>query len=228
MLTARKIIRAGRRSVAAPPKTLAYVSTGQEAALSPYHSLLSVGIGAASADRYVVVALAGYSETESSLTYTVDLGGISCNLVAGDFTDGFGVRMFSRLYITSAPMPTGTTAQLTVNTNLSTGIGVALYRLTGLTSPIAFGTDGSQSSGEVQLNTTAGDLIICLCSTLSDGGAASISWGGASGGLTENMDNQLGASWLQFSSASTSSPGNPVHASGWGGASKSAVLAGWR
>ena len=227
MLTARKIIRAGRRSVAAPPKTLAYVSTGQEAALSPYHSLLSVGIGAASADRYVVVALAGYSETESTLTSTVDLGGISCNLVAGHYTDDFGVRMFSRLYITSAPMPTGTTAQLTVNTNLSTGIGVALYRLTGLTSPIAFGTDVSDA-GEVQLNTTAGDLIICLCSTLSDGGAASISWGGASGGLTENMDNALGASWLQFSSASTSSPGNPVHASGWGGAAETAVLAGWR
>ena len=227
MLTARKIIRAGRRSVAAPPKTLAYVGTGQEAALSIYHSLFSVSIGAASADRYVVVALAGYSETEFTITSTVDLGGISCNLVVGHYEDNFGVRMFSRLYITSAPIPTGTTAQLTVNTNLSTGIGVALYRLTGLTSPTAFGTDASDS-GEVTLNVTAGDLIICLCSTLNDGDASPISWSGASGGLTENMDNALGASWLQFSSASTSSPGNPVHATGWGAATEVAVMAGWR
>ena len=226
MLTQRKIIRAGRRSVAAPPKTLAYVTTRQEAALTTSHTLFSVDIGAASADRYIVVALAGYSETESTITSTVDLGGISCNLAVGYFTDAYGVRMFSRLYITSAPIPTQTTAMLTVTTNLTTGIGVALYRLTGLTSPTAFGTSVG-SGGEVNLNTTAGDLIICLCSTLNDGGAGAIDWSSASGGLTENMDLQLGASWLQFSSASTSSPGNPVHASAWGG-TEAAVLAGWR
>ena len=226
MLLRQKIIGVRRRSVAAP-KTLAYVDTRQEASLTTSHSLLSVGIGAASADRYIVVALAGYSETESTITSTVDLGGISCNLVAGDFDDGFGVRMFSRLYITSAPIPTQTTALLTVQTNLSTGIGVALYRLTGLTSPTAFGTAVS-TGGEVTLNVTAGDLVIGLCSTLNDGGAGAIDWSGGTGGLTENMDLQLGASWLQFSSASTSSPGNPVFASGWGGSVESAVLAGWR
>lgn len=229
MLTQQKIIGGVRRRSGAAPKTLAYVTTGQDASLSTFHNLLNMNIGAASADRYVVVALAGYSQTQSALTYTVDLGGTSCNLVVGHFQDAFGVRMFSRLYITSAPIPTGTAALLTVNTNLAVGIGVALYGLTGLTSPTAFGTDISDS-GEVTLNVNAGDLMIGLCSTLTDGGPSLIGWDAGPGGLTENMDNPLGASWLEFSSASTSSPVSPVYASSsnWGGSTAVGVLAGWR
>lgn len=105
---------------------IGYTSAGVQG--SPY-SASSVNIGAASASRYVVVAVC--ASNDALATGSVTVAGTSCTRVAAITGSGRPCALF----ITNSPITTGTTATVVITVGATADIDFAIYTLSGAASP---------------------------------------------------------------------------------------------
>jgi hypothetical protein len=115
----------GARPVAASVPTLTFGAGAFSTNDTSTYTFTSIGIGAASSNRYVVVAVGQRGVAEASATVTV--AGQSCTQLA---ETGTGAKL--HLFITDAPVTTGTTATVVVSCSSGrTRCFISTYALSG-------------------------------------------------------------------------------------------------
>lgn len=98
-------------------------------------TLSNLSIGTANANRYIVLAFRYRQGSGSLEDPTVTVAGVSCSLVAREFT---GTAIISAIYITDSPIATGTTANVVMTAGTSrtlTSLFAASYSLITFGSP---------------------------------------------------------------------------------------------
>lgn len=145
--------------------TIGYLGNTEDTVNRTVYTFTGVSIGAASADRRIVVvavARSGSAITLSSMT----IGGIS----ATKAVDEVGNGLICSQSISIAAVPTGTTATIVVTMSASVGCcSIFVYTTTGITSDTA--TDIATSGTTIDV--IKGGLLIAFS---SNGSGANASW----------------------------------------------------
>lgn len=175
--------------------TYGSTQTSFNAAANATITFTGQAIGAAANNRHVVVALA--MNIDQSLTVTV--AGQACTKVVGVNTGLF----FAELWITNAPVTTGTTANVvlsgthTANARIASST-LAVYGVANPTTPASTGSDvASPYSIGLTIPTNGIAIGSCVVSVLT-------SWTWSS--FTENVDGQL--SPITYSAGSRATAGS--------------------
>jgi len=156
-----KVIFNGLLAAAAhiPPKVLTFHSEYADAVNRSEYTFTSCGIGAATYDRRVIVAVAlggGAPVTD------VVIGGVTATLLADSIDEGI-----SGVSIWIAHVPTGTTATVVCTcTGGSSRLGIGVWSATGLKSNTPHDTNASDSvrSADMPVNTTVGGFALGVSS----------------------------------------------------------------
>lgn len=153
-------------------------------------------IGTAATNRYVVVAVGNVLTFGTAAAPTsVTVGGQACTKVA-DISQGGSAQPRTTLWITNAPVTTGTTA--TVSATASGSCGMATWAIYGIASTTPYATAtvaGSPSSTTIDFQ--EGGVAIGAVATNSSPGAQTFT------GLTKDFDGSLNSA-KRFSGASLS------------------------
>ncbi len=158
------------------PKTVTYQGKAENTAGASSYSFTSQPIGAAQADRYVIVGI-GWANLGPSIT-SVTIGGVAATQVALNAN----ANGSSALYI--ALVPTGTTATIAINFSSTTLLhcGIAIWSATGLTSttPVSFGNSSASATPSVALTTVEGGFAIAYAHVGSNVNYSNttVSWSG--------------------------------------------------
>lgn len=164
-------------------------------------------IGTASSDRYVLIALASSNGASPRDISTVTIGGVTATLLKKALLDtGSNQTRIAAIYM--APIPTGTTAAVSVTFNAAMArFGMSVYRVTGLSSATpqdSVSISGlTGTSGNLSLTASAEGGIAVGAYYVQDA-TATYTWSG----LTENADFVLenpGGSMTTASTAFTTS-----------------------
>lgn len=208
--------------VGKPQISIGYVTeAGSPSNLTTY-TFSGTSIGAASADRVVIVAVAGMTGSARTIS-SVTIGGNTATVaVTQASTSGTGTRI--GLYYLA--VPAGTTADIVVTfSGAMASCRIAVFAMTGHTSgtPAATGADGSGSTTfNPNCNVVTGDVLICA--SLADG--SGVAWTNAteqSDGVTE--ENNLSTAKYTATSSETPRTITAVHT---GASLGCAVSAAWR
>ena len=119
------------------------------ASSSQNYTFSSLNIGPEKGSRYIIVGLYVEQSSTPPPPQTVTISGITCNLVCNiNTTSGSTPRRFNVSYwITDRPVPTGTTADVTItNTSTCLSAGVFLASVYDIVSPIPISTLTDSSS----------------------------------------------------------------------------------
>lgn len=146
------------------------------------YTFTSRAIGAATPDRYVIVAYALQQQGGgTSADPTITVGGAACTSL-GSQTSGIAGRV--GLAISSSPFTTGTTATIVVNEGSNQhSCEITVFSVTGLSSITPFDTLGNSSTPATgDIDCQAGGVIIAAALVETD--ATSVSWTN----LTESSD----------------------------------------
>lgn len=188
------------------PTFTAYVSGG--IAVSPTFS--GVAIGTASANRYVTFAYVASNDAAATAA-TATVNGAACTKVAVSTGDGRPCAIF----ITNAPVTSGTTATIAINTGGNNSDNeIAVYALTGTSAPTTptVYTDNAAPLSQTISIPSGGAAI----------GAANLFTSATWTGLTKDSDGTSGN--YKGSVASSTTAGSPtVTATGSGGSSNLCV-----
>ena len=193
---------------------LAYIGNVTPAYSSNVATATAAPIGTASSDRLVVVVFYDLITPAGTVTATVTIGGVTATV------DTIASLHNSTVGIASANVPTGNTANIVVDYNISSGANGAfdIYALTGLSSMTAVGSGALAPTLPppitTTLATTAGGIVIAGAQQAGGGGAITMSG-------TETYVEDSSFAIASFSSNASS------HAIGVGTNSASAVTANW-
>jgi hypothetical protein len=154
-------------------------------ATNPYSKVMD--IGAANANRYVIVAIANTNGFNPNISGGVTVGGESCSQVVNG---GDSVQTVN-IYITDAPFTTGTTATVVVDYFFSTpdDVRVCVWSVV-MSSPTAHntatGTDSDTSRALAGLVIPAGGFAVYVLS-----GDANVDAGTIDQSFQERVDSEL-------------------------------------
>jgi hypothetical protein len=148
----------------------------------PTYTATGIAIGAAAFDRYVAVVVAFRDTSGTPTISSVTVGGAATTSVIANTTTLSGIT----IYITDAPVTTGTTADVVVTMSEGvTLVSVATYALTGLTSSTAVETDTSTTdAASMTIGTAAAVGIAAAMVTAGSTFTAT--------GVTEQHDTNTG------------------------------------
>jgi hypothetical protein len=164
---------AGRRSSQAT-----YVSTASSTANQSTYTFSGQSIGTAASNRYVVVAATGGSASSRTIS-SCTVGGAATTRVAN--VSGFEC---AAIFITNAPVTTGTTADVVIVSDGLLQMQSVVYVING--SPVLYDTFTSTSTNPSGgIDAASGGCIIAIATHNSNTDTAS--WTG----LTENGDEAL-------------------------------------
>lgn len=188
-----------RRSTA--PSVAFVAATASSSDLTTY-TFSSHAIGTASATRYIVVGVSVRASTTSALTSSVTVGGNSATKIK-ELNNTTNNCCSASLHIIA--VASGTTADIVVTHSrsaIATGIGVwAVYDVSSAT-PTDSASTTSDSSGNLNCDTTIGDVIIgCAVSA----GTPTTTWTGA----TEDYDQAMDAYVMHGASAVADATASP-------------------
>lgn len=175
---------------ALPPATATYAGQASMTGAATLFSFAALPIGAASTDRHVAVLV--YSQGGGGLPSSVTVAGQSCTAKVTNTGAGEAA-----IYLTDAPVTTGTTATVAVNYGSNVNVcGVGTWALTGLLSTTATDTETANGNG-VAMNLS----ISALGCAIAGGG------GGDDGtftatNITENFDAVISAGNRVYTGAS--------------------------
>lgn len=165
------------------------------AGVSSSFSFTGCDFGPAASDRYIIVTY----DIGRSGTFSVDpmtVGGVTATLaVAENSADGNRIRVA----VLMAPVPTGTTGTIAVNTSaVVTYCIVSWYSVTGLSSatPVDTGSDDAGQTLTTTMDVTPGGIMVGVAGSNNSG---SVTWSG----LTKDIDSSVGGT-DRYSSASES------------------------
>ena len=195
-----------RRSV--PADSGGWTGGGSAAVTSP-HTFTSMSLGAAAADRKILVALGTnrFAATISACT----IGGVSATLVRAQSQINGGTVAF---FI--AAVPTGTTGDIvmTFSSTITGGVSVGVWRCTGI-SATATATDGEgyaapdATNFTLDVNVLAGGVAVAASVDGNSVGTHTMVW---SGGVTEDYDYQVNTyEWHSGASALQATASTPLN-----------------
>ena len=129
------LFTSGLTSSPAPAQAAASVSflqfTGDSTALST-HTFSSQNLGTPAPDRYIFVIVHGEEKAGSVSSVAVTIGGVSATTdVFENDPDNGDIAAIAR-----ARVPEGATGNIVVTTNDLTGIGIGVYRASGIGTPV--------------------------------------------------------------------------------------------
>lgn len=182
---------------AAKPANVAFAGSGTSASGSSPRSFSSVPIGAAAADRHVIVAV---STNPGGTISTVSVAGTSCTQVVVQTN----ISRELSLWISNLPVVSGTTATISVSyTGSPTGICVATWAATGLQSTSASETPHvtTTNAASVSCNVTAGGFIIAAAFSVFGNGPPLFTWSGVS----EDFDGLYASNYAVMSGGALNS-----------------------
>ncbi len=171
---------------AAPDAAISYTDSSIDPANSSSYTFSSAGIGTASSDRYIAVALAGRQPSGTPGLSSLTVGGQSCSEA---IIDTNASTQWSAIWITDSPVTSGTTADIVATCNSSNDrLSFGVWALTSLRdSGTAKGTDTDASSTAITLEPTteSGAVAIAVTYLPSSGGVV---WTG----VTERYEDYEG------------------------------------
>lgn len=145
-------------------------------------------IGAASADRIVIVACGAVNVSSGTTLSSATIGGISATILKQQTNNAASVDTI--FAIIAASVTSGTTADIVLN--YSAGqlrAGVSTYSMTGGSiTPYATyaNTNGTDAVPDITINVPAGGGHVCGTYFYNGIGATSVTWAGS--GMTEGHD----------------------------------------
>jgi hypothetical protein len=160
---------------------ISYLQSANDTANRSTYAFLNQNIGAAAADRYIVISIGTVGNYHPSVT----VAGVSAPLVIREVTYiGFGGDLRVGIYI--AAVPSGATGTITANYARSIdSCSYAAWRVTGLLSPTAFDTASDISTGgSVDVNVPNGGIVVASAVVYSD---ITNTWAG----VTERYDGNV-------------------------------------
>lgn len=174
----KKLLMLSAASVAAAT----FAGSSAVTATGSPQTISSAPIGTAAATRYVVVAVGVLPSTIAPSVSAITVAGQSCSLITSSAAQGGGLYLF----ITDAPVTSGTTASVVVTYGGNTNrIFVATWAVTGLNSTTATDTDTSTTNGaSVTSSITAGGVCIAAAISNSTVSAGTFTWTG----VTEDVE----------------------------------------
>ncbi len=156
--------------------------TSDATALST-HTFSAQNLGTPASDRYIFVIVHGEEKATPISSVTVTIGGVSATTDV--FVDDAGNGDIAA--IARARVPIGTTGDIVVTTNDSTGIGIGVYRASGIGTPVLKQTTTDLDDViNFSIDTAVGGLVFAGASYQSDGFSVTTS------GVTENYDSDIG------------------------------------
>lgn len=158
--------------------------TGDATALST-HTFSSQNLGTPAPNRYIFVIVHGEEKAGSVSSVTVTIGGVSAvtDVFENDPTNG-DIAAIAR-----ARVPSGTTGNIVVTTNDLTGIGIGVYRASGIGTPILKETSKDQNAAiNLSVGTTGRGLVFAGASIDDDTSPITTT------GVTEDYDSAIGVS----------------------------------
>ena len=154
-----------------PALTVAYTDNAYNGSFHMSHTYTSMNIGAAASDRIVVV-FAGQGSFSSATVSSMTIGGVPATIIGS----GTGTNMAQT--VAYANVPTGTTADVTVNwTNFISRAAISVYTITNAqdTSHFAFNNGGGGGAGSRSTTVTVPSNGIGLAHCIhADGGV--VNW----------------------------------------------------
>lgn len=173
------------------PVTAIYASNGSNATAGNPQTYTAAGIGAAAANRQIVVAVANATNAEQAAT--VSIAGIGATQIA---TQAGSSGIFGSLW--AAAVPTGSTGDIVVTYTSTPGTraGYIAWALYGASASASATSGSAASPGTTTLNCPANGAIIAAAQS-SDGPN---SWTG----LTKDVDAVLGGGSFTQTGASQS------------------------
>lgn len=211
----------GRGRKISTPISITYGTEAGSASNRTTYTFAAASIGAASADRVVIVAAGGSSGSARTIS-SVTIGGVTANVAV---TQGSTTSVGGRVGLYYLAVPSGTTADIVVTfSGLMGNCRIATFAMTGHASgaPAATGADGSGTTTfNPNCNVVTGDVLICA--SLSDG--TPCAWTNA----TEQSDatNEINLSTAKYTATSSETP-RTITAVHTGGSVGCAVSAAWR
>lgn len=171
--------------IGASPASLIFQATTQQTSATNY-TFAGQAIGSATPSRYVIVAAHLYSNSARTIS-SVTVGGISATQVVTQSV----VNFFSyRASIYIAAVPTGTTADVVVNTSgVCEQMTISVWAAYDLNSATAVDSDSATSSGSSTFNipamtTSADGVALASCVYNRNGSGSAFAWTNA----TERSD----------------------------------------
>jgi hypothetical protein len=166
-----------------PDAVAAFTDSATDTTDATAYTFTAKAIGAAAADRFVIVA-AGGSQAGTHTIASLTIGGISARQVVTEEGNGGGENV--RIAFWGAPVPTGATADIVVTFNAGMRrCGIGVWSVTGLRSLDPRAAITSQSStASVDLPILPGGFVIGYSQIWISATASSFTWTG----LTENFD----------------------------------------
>jgi hypothetical protein len=177
----------------------AYLQTAADSANASTYTYTSQSLGAAAADRYIVVGVASRIGAASLTLSSLTVGGVTATIVdqrsATGVASGGTATTLGALAI--AAVPTGTTGNVVVNLSATAlRCVVSMWRFDGLASATAFAAgDSAATAPTINLDIPANGAAVGII-TAGYSGSLTASWTG----LTEQYDATTEA--LAVSSAS--------------------------
>lgn len=154
-------VLAGLTAAAAAPAAIAFGNHYESTAdvTNSTYTFASAAIGTASSDRYVAIGIYGRGSTSGTASVTV--AGQSCSILVNGNAGGANE---CQIWITDAPVTSGTTASVVVTTNGSwSNCGISTYALTGLQSIVPTATVTTTTNNSARsLAIDAGGVAICV------------------------------------------------------------------
>ncbi len=178
----------GFMSSPAPAQAAGSVSflqfTGDSTALST-HTFSSQNLGTPAPDRYIFVIVHGEEKAGSVSSVTVTIGGVSAVTdVFENDPDNGDIAAIAR-----ARVPDGATGDIVVTTNDLTGIGIGVYRASGIGTPVLKQTTTDENAAiNLSVNTSVRGVMFAGASIDDDTSAITTT------GVTEDYDSAVGPS----------------------------------
>ena len=209
------------------PPTLQFGAGATSTTNATSYTFTSHAIGAAATNRYVVVLLvARPGGTDTGVTVTV--GGQSCSAVSGGPLPGSGLTAYPYIFITDAPVTTGTTASVVVTypvTGSACRISTyALYTTNNSTPNFYGGAGGVSSTQTINSPLASGEVGITMGFPTTSNALTSVS---ISGPATQNYNSGIAESSGILAATLTGSGTVTITAVGSGSLAR-VILATWR
>lgn len=204
--------------VSAPPKVLTFQGSFAQGGGATI-TYTNAPIGTASADRYVIVAVAGEDNANTTITSITVGGNTPTTVVTSN-----NVRSSLAIYIIL--VPSGTTATISATFSISKdGSWIGVWTATGLTSITAAGTNTQTTNNTAASVTTSdGGFVVGVCGNY--GAAATPTWTNLTQRYASTQNGSRNGTGADVSSVSGTSVNVTCNMSAAGNAYGMA-LAGW-
>lgn len=179
--------------------TLTPQSSAQSASDLTAYTFATQGIGTASSDRIVIVAVNGVNVSSGTSLSSATIAGVSATILVQRTNNAAGVDNITA--VIAAAVPTGTTGDVVLT--FSTGqlkAAISTYSMTGgsITPHSTYtNTNGTDAVPDITINVPVGGGHVCVVMWFNGVGATTCTWGGT--GITEYSDLSLEAGELHSS-----------------------------